>query len=113
MIRQFANVSLAQLPMPIEDLRGQRAIFQQPAQFCLGHSTFLHQVLQHGQWVAMLHFSSVMFLVVCFHQNRQRVEIVLLAGVERTFRTYGQRIEDRQCGVVFPVRSAADAAENP
>src|SRR5438094_8058732 len=52
MVRQFADVALAQLAMPVDDQGRQGTIAQQPAQVRLSHATFFHQILQHGHRAA-------------------------------------------------------------
>ncbi len=70
MVRQLADMALAQAPMPVEDQGGQGTIAQQPAQVRLSHAAFLHQVLKHGQWVMMLRVNVVVFPVIRFHHHR-------------------------------------------
>lgn len=53
MLRQFADVSLAQLSMPIEDKRREGSITQESSQIRLGHPAFLHRVFEHSQGIAL------------------------------------------------------------
>ena len=64
MVRQFADVGLAQLPMPVEDQGRHGTVAQKPAQARLSHAAFLHEVLQHGQRVAISGLNVVVFPVI-------------------------------------------------
>ena len=86
--------------MPMEDQRCQGTIAQEPTQVGLSHATFLHQIFQHGQGIAIMGDHLVVISVIRFHEHRKRVEIVLLAGLERTFSAYSEGIQKRNRSVV-------------
>src|SRR5438309_630843 len=91
---QFSDVALAELSMAVQYERRQSAITDQSAEVRAVHAALLHQVFQRIEGSEVLRLEGMVFVVVGFNKQSQRIEIVPFAGIERAFGPDCKSVKD-------------------
>src|SRR5436189_2088221 len=98
MIRQLADVCLAELPPAVEDLRPQGPLAEETSEVGRRQPMRLHQVSKDANWGHTRSIDRQMLPLVGFDEDRQRLEVLPLAV--RQLRDVNQGLDDRQCVLV-------------